>query len=130
MAYYTDISNSSYSAKDTALYNRMNGVENHNPWGLFIAGNAGNILNTGISLFNNYNSNSDYIGEEPEIDLTDTNTRSNNIANFTSAMKAFGANPSKENAAAFKKAYEEDPQNPTIKRYWANYKTKVEQALS
>ena len=29
-----------------------------------------------------------------------------------------------------KKAYEEDPQNPTIKRYWANYKTKVEQALS
>ena len=130
MGYYTDISNSQYAAKDTALYNRLNGVSGHTFLGTFLVSNTTNIFGMAAQLIGgNGSSNGDVTGAEPETDTTDTNASSKHISNFTAAMKAFGQNPTKETAQALKKAYEADPENPTIKRYWKNYKSKVNEKL-
>lgn len=130
MGYYTDYSKSTkYAAKDTALYNRINGTSSHS-WGAVVSANTMNIFNMAASLFDKYGSNNnDVSGNEPEENSVSTDTRSKNISNFTAAMKAFGSNPTKENAQKLKEAYEADPENPTINRYWRNYEVKVNETL-
>ena len=130
MGYYTEISNSQYAAKDTALYNRLNGVNGHTFLGTFLVSNTTNIFGMAAqAIGNNWSEKGDVTGPETETDTVDTDASSKNISNFTAAMKAFGKNPTKETAQALKKAYEADPENPTIKRYWKNYESKVNEKL-
>lgn len=131
MGYYTDYSKSSkYTAEDTALYNRLNGAASHS-WGAVISSNTINIFNMATSIVDKYDTkSSDAANSEQDEEYVDTTSRSKNISNFTTAMKAFGSNPSKENAQELKEAYEADPENPTIKRYWLKYEKKVNQTLN
>ena len=122
MGYYTEISNSQYAAKDTALYNRLNGVNGHTFLGTFLVSNTTNIFGMAAQAIGNNGS------EKGDVTV-DTDASSKNISNFTAAMKAFGKNPTKETAQALKKAYEADSENPTIKRYWKNYESKVNEKL-
>jgi len=127
MGYYTEISNSQYAAKDTALQNRLNGVQGHTLLGVMLSSNATGIFGLVTSFAGN--SNSDVTGPDVEVDTTDINKSSANIATFTAAMKAFGKTPSKENAQALQNAYNADPKNPTIARLYNNYKADVEKLV-
>lgn len=130
MGYYRDISNSQYAAKDTALYNRMNGVSGHTFLGAFLVSNTTNIFGMAAQIIGgNGSQKGDVTGSEPESNTTNTNERSKHISDFTAAMKTFGENPTKENAQALKNAYNADPKDPTIKRYWKNYESKVNDKL-
>lgn len=104
MGYYTEISNSQYAAKDTALYNRLNGVNGHTFLGTFLVSNTTNIFGMAAqAIGNNGSEKGDVTGPETETDTVDTDASSKNISNFTAAMKAFGKNPTKETAQALKK---------------------------
>lgn len=128
MGYYTEVSNSQYAAKDTALYNRQNGVNSHSLIGTFLVSNTTNIFSMAAQVVGNNGAEKEN-ATELEAETVDTDTSSKHISNFTAAMKAFGKNPTKDNALALKKAYEADTENPTIKRYWKNYESKVKEML-
>ena len=132
MGYYTEISKSSaYSAQDTALYNRMNGVSGHSWLGATLAANTMNIFSMGVSLFDgSLSNNGDVTGPEPESDNNSIVERNNNLKNFNKALSAFNKTPSKTTAEALKKAYEAEPDNATIARCYKNCKEKVETYLA
>ena len=70
MGYYSDIRNSQYAAKDTALINRMNGVSNHSAIGAMLATQAPNaIMNilSGNSIFGNLTLKKNSASEEEAI---------------------------------------------------------------
>ena len=116
MGYYTDYSSSTkYSAKDTALYNRLNGVASHS-WGAVLASNAPNILSMGVSIFNKVSSkNDDITGPEPEANTESIDTTIKNKNNFNTALSKFNEVPNEENAKALIEAYEANPTSSLAK---------------
>ena len=131
MDFYTEISKSSeYSAKDTALYNRMNGVSGHSWLGATLAVNSVNLFNAGVSLFSKECSEEGNVtGPAPESD-TNVSERKKNTKTFNQALAAFNKTPDKATAEALKKAYEADPDNATIARGYKYCKDKVEAYLA
>lgn len=109
MGYYTDYSSSTkYSAQDTALYNRLNGVTNHS-WGAVLAGNATSIFQMGTSIFDKMSNSNDTTGPEPEADTESIETTIKNKNNFNNALSSFNKQPSVENAKTLIEAYEVNP---------------------
>lgn len=132
MGYYTEISKSStYSAQDTALYNRMNGVNGHSWLGATLAANTMNIFSMGVSIFGGQGTEKgDVTGPEPESDNNNIVERNKNLSNFNQALSAFNKTPNKTTAEALKKAYEVDPNDATFARCYKNCKEKVESYLA
>lgn len=105
MGYYNDISNSQYAAKDTALANRLNGVNGHTFLGAFLTGYVNNFLYIGQQLAGSGNSNDTVSGPAPETDTSATRTRITNQSTFNKALVAFNKNPNQANAKALQDAY-------------------------
>lgn len=130
MGHYTEISNSQYSAKDTALYNRMNGVSNHSMLGAILSSNTMNIFSLATSFAGNSNSGNDVVGSDVDAENYDAKETQTKVGNFSDAMFAFVQNKNKDTAKALKEAYEANPDNPTISRYYENYKEEVDKLLA
>lgn len=104
MGYYNDISNSQYAAKDTALANRLNGVNGHTFLGTFLVGNVNNFLYIGQQLAGNGKSNESVSGPAPEVNTSASEERKNNAKNFRIALETFNKTPNKDNATALQNA--------------------------
>ena len=126
MGYYTEISNSEYAAKDTALINRMQGNDSHSIVGAALATNAGNILNLGMSIFGKITAKS----EAPEETNPETvEEKKSNLTEFNDLRRKFLANPTKANAQALQEFYEDNSANNTIYKGYNNIRKDVETAL-
>ncbi len=130
MGYYTELSSSQYAAKDTALYNRMNGVTNHSMLGAILSSNTMNIFSMATSFAGNPKPDGDVVGPDVNTENYDAAETQNKVGNFSDAMHAFVQNKNKDTAKALKEAYEADPNNPTISKYYPKYKEEVEKLLS
>ena len=136
MGYYSDIRNSQYAAKDTALINRMNGVSNHSAIGAMLATQAPNaIMNilSGNSIFGNLTLKKNSASEEEAIqDIQkeqETNQQISDIKDFNKARSAFCANKTKANAKALLDVVNKNSNNPTIKAGFTESLRKEVEAL-
>ena len=130
MGYYTEISDSQYSAKDTALQNRLNGVNGHTILGATLSSNVMGIFGMVTSFAgNNNDAGNDVIGKDVVTETFDTQASSHNVNKFTDAMLAFNKNQNEETAKALQDAYNADPNNATISRYYPKYKADVEKLV-
>lgn len=110
MGYYTEISNSQYSAKDTALQNRLNGVNGHTILGATLASNATGIFGLITSFVGNSNSSNDATG--PDVDQNYTaGEEKEKQHTFNEARTAFIAKPSADTVKVLFEAYEKNPSN-------------------
>ena len=78
---------------------------------------------------NNNNAGNDVIGEDVVTETFDTQASSHNVNKFTDAMLAFNKNQTRETAKALQDAYNADPNNATISRYYPKYKADVEKLV-
>lgn len=136
MGYYSDIRNSQYAAKDTALINRMQGVTNHSPLGAMLATQAPNaIMNilSGNSIFGNLTLKKDSTSEEVVAQDTQKEQsmeeQTSNLTDFNRARSAFCANKTKANAQKLQDAYNKDPKNPAIQKAYKLLQKEVEELL-
>lgn len=93
MGYFTDISNSEYSAKDTALQNRMNGVTGHNPWAIFCLDATFQLKN----FFTEMSSNSNANVKEENADENWASNSLNSIKEYNKLYKKYNDNPNEAN---------------------------------
>lgn len=105
MGYYTYISNSQYAAKDTALYNRLNGVSGHTFLGTFLVSNTTNIFGMAAQLIGGKDSNKDVTGPDIETENANFQEQSKKRTAFNAALKAFNKQPNNANAKALTDAY-------------------------
>ena len=110
MGYYSDIRNSQYAAKDTALINR-----------------------SGNSIFGNLTLKKNSASEEEAIqDIQkeqETNQQISDIKDFNKARSAFCANKTKANAKALLDVVNKNSNNPTIKAGFTESLRKEVEAL-
>jgi len=109
MGYYTEISNSQYAAKDTALQNRLNGVQGHTLLGVMLSSNATGIFGLATSFMGQgNNSGNDVTG--PDIDSNYTaEAEAKKQHSFNEARTAFNATPNQTTAKALQEAYDANP---------------------
>lgn len=108
MGYYTDISNSQYAAQDTALQNRLNGVNGHTVLGAVLSSNATGIFGLVTSFVEKSGKESDATG--PDIDPNYTaEAEAGKQRSFNEARTAFNATPNKTTAKALQEAYDANP---------------------
>ncbi len=108
MGYYTELSNNStYAAKDTALANRLNGVNGHTVLGTLLVGNVQNIFSIGEQLAGRGKSKNSSYGPEPENDNSEnTQEKIDNSRAFNKALTKFNKTPNKDTAKALEEALE------------------------
>ena len=124
MGYYTDISQSEhYSAKHTALQNRMKRVSNHTILGSLLASNATGIFGTITQLATTKKSQQDESMSQ-EVQEKENNTfqetRSLHAA-FLQAAEQFKKAPSKETAQKLAELAEKLKPNPSSKCLYDYY---------
>lgn len=93
---------------DTALQNRLNGVQGHTMLGLLLAGNATNIVSgIGNILAGGDKSSNDVIGTAAVQDETDNFNETSGVkSKFNQAFNNFTKNPSQETAKVLKEIFE------------------------
>lgn len=105
MGYYTEFSNSSYAAKDTALTNRLNGVNGHTVLGTLLVGCAQNISSIGEQLAGKKGDGDSSYGPEPQADnVISVKEQANNRGVFNKAFGEFQKNPTRATAKALEDA--------------------------
>ncbi len=126
MGYYTEISNSEYAAKDTALINRMQGNDSHSIVGAMLATNATNILGAGLTIFGKLTAK-DTVPEEENPDSTEE--RTSNTAKFNDLRREFKNHPSQETARELQEFYTENSSDNTIHNGYKILQKDVEEYL-
>lgn len=113
MGHYVDISNSQYSAKDTALQNRLNGVSGHTILGATLSSNALGIFSFVTSFAEKNNSSGDATGPDVNQNYSAEETKDKQHS-FNEARTAFNANQNADTVKALFAAYESSPTNVNL----------------
>lgn len=96
---------------DTALQNRLNGVQGHTMLGVLLAGNATNIADIGNILAGGEKSSNDVIGTAAVQDETDNFNETSGVkSKFNQAFNNFTKKPNATTAQALKDIFDENIQ--------------------
>lgn len=120
---------------DTALQNRLNGVQGHTIFGVLLAGNATNIVSgIGNILAGGEKSSNDVIGTAAVQDETDNFNETSGIkSKFNQAFNNFTKKPNATTAQALKDIFDENIQgNSSYHKQENSYnviKARVEEQL-
>lgn len=112
-----------------ALQNKMNGTNGHTALGVFLVGNIGNMFGLATAALSG-TGEKDVIGPDTETENYNVTESQNQISSFNDALHKFVSNKNKDTATALKKAYDENPKNRTIEKYYNRYKDDVEKYLN
>ena len=110
---------------DTALQNRLNGVQGHTIFGVLLAGNATNIVSgIGNILAGGEKSSNDVIGTVAVQDETDNFNETSGVkSKFNQAFNNFTKKPSQETAKVLKEIFENNiKDNSSYHRQENSYK--------